>query len=75
MLPHIKADGSLILIFNDYDLPYACPIIEEGAELDDRFLRATYTAWKHLIRDPLIFDYVLAESRERESSSPQVNDQ
>ena len=41
-------------------------MIEEEIELDERFVKATHTAWKHLIRDPLIYDYVWGESRERD---------
>ena len=66
LLPHLSEDGSLELIWNDYELPYACPMIESGTELDPRFVKATLTVWKHLIRDPLIYDYVWGESRARD---------
>ena len=66
LLPHLDMDGSLRMVMNDYDLPYACPMIEDGMELDERFVKATRTAGKHLIRDPLIYDLVWAESRERD---------
>lgn len=66
LLPHLDEDGSLRMIMNDYDLPYFCPMIEDETELDPRFVRATTTAWKHLLRDPLIHDYVWMESRERD---------
>ena len=66
LLPHLDEDGTLQMIFNDYDLPYACPMIEEEIDLDERFVQATYTAWKHLIRDPLIYDLVWGESRARD---------
>lgn len=66
LLPHLDEDGTLRLIYNDYDLPYACPMIEEEIELDERFVKATHTVWKHLTRDPLIYDYVWGESRERD---------
>ena len=62
-------DGTLHMVFNDYDLPYACPMIEEEIELDGRFVQATYTVWKHLIRDPLIYDMVWGESRDRDMDS------
>ena len=39
---------------------------EEEIELDERFVKATTTVWKHLIRDPLIYDMVWGESRARE---------
>ena len=66
LLPHLSEDGELSMIFNDFDLPYVCPMIEDETELDDRFIRATETAWRHLIRDPLIYDLVWKESRLRE---------
>lgn len=64
--PHLTEDGELVMIYNDADLPYCCPMIEEETELDPDFVRATHTVWKHLIRDPLIRDLVEMESRERD---------
>ena len=61
LAPHIDKDGELVMIYNDTDLPYCCPMIEDETELDPDFVRATYTVWKHLIRDPLIYDLVRAE--------------
>lgn len=69
LAPHISPDGSLHLIYSDADLPYCCPMIEESTELDPRFVQATYTVWKHLVRDPLIFDLVRMESDYRDESS------
>ena len=40
-------------------------MIEDETELDPRFIRATLTVWKHLIRDPLIYDLVKLDSEER----------
>ena len=65
LLPHLDADGTLTLIKNDAPLPYCCPLIEDEVELDPRFCQATLTAWKHLIRDPRIYDLVEMDSRER----------
>ena len=39
-------------------------------KLDERFLKATYTVWKHLIKDPLIRDLVKLDSDEREFFVP-----
>ena len=47
-------------------LPYHCPLIEEEIPLNDDFVKATYTVWKHLIKDPLIRDLVIMDSRARE---------
>ena len=41
-------------------------MIEEETELDERFVQATFTVWKHLIRDPLIYDMVWGDSRGRD---------
>ena len=66
ILPHIDEDGALVLILNDVELPYACPLIEDDIQLDMRFLKANYTVWKHLMRDPLIYDLVEWDSEARE---------
>ena len=69
LLPHLTEDGFFFLVRNnDPDLPYRCPLVEDAMELDPRFVRATYTAWKHLLRDPKIFDLVEMDSRAREES-------
>ena len=34
--------------------------------LNPDFIKATYTVWKHLLRDPLIFDLVEMDSRLRQ---------
>ena len=65
LAPHISDDGELHLIYDDAELPYCCPMIEDETELDPDFVRATYTAWKHLIRDPLIYDFVRDNSKDR----------
>ena len=66
LLPHIDEEGELYLVYNDVDLPYKCPLIEDEIPLEERFIQATYTAWKHLIEDPLIYDLVKADSEARE---------
>ncbi|MGN0659434.1 MAG: hypothetical protein ACI4LA_07495 [Emergencia sp.] len=66
LTPHIDEDGVLSLIMNDSELPYRCPLIDEEIELTPEFIRATYTCWKHLIRDPLIYDLVKEDSEYRE---------
>lgn len=48
----------LALIYSDDALPYCCPLIESAARLDPRFIRATYTVWRRLTRDPLIEAWV-----------------
>lgn len=65
LTPHITEDGILMLIHNDEELPYRCPLIENNTPLKDDFVKATYTVWTHLLRDPLIFDLVEMDSRKR----------
>lgn len=67
LAPHIGQDGILRLILCADKLPYTCPLIAEQMELTPAFIQATYTVWKHLIRDPLIFDLVLMDSEDREA--------
>ena len=65
LTPHLTPEGELVLIYEDAELPYCCPMIEDRADLDRRFIQATYTVWKHLIRDPLIYDWVEMNSKDR----------
>ena len=68
LVPHLTEDGELILLYNDFDFPYRCPLIEEEMPLEEDFYNAVEEAWRRLIRDPLICDMVRADSEERESS-------
>lgn len=58
LMPVIGKDGELELIYDDTALPYSCPLIESRAQLSEDFVQATRTVWKHLIKDPLIYDFV-----------------
>lgn len=71
----------LILILSDMEAPYICPLIKENSNsnpqskdekyvLDERFLKATYTVWKRLIKDPKIYDLVKMDSEERDFFVP-----
>ena len=66
LAPHLDSDGFLYLIYQDSDLPYKCPLIEEERPLNADFVKATYTVWKRLITDPLIYDMVEMDSEYRE---------
>ena len=66
LAPHIDDYGRLSLIYNVSDLPYVCPLIEDKITLNRDFIQATYTVWKHLIRDPLIYDMVEMDSQYRD---------
>ena len=65
LTPHLDENGLLTLIYNDEELPYRCPLIEDRIELTPEFVRATYTVWSHLLRDPLIYDLVAMDSAAR----------
>ncbi|MBQ7725364.1 MAG: hypothetical protein IJT63_07115 [Lachnospiraceae bacterium] len=67
--PHFLDEGHLVLIWNTEEVPYKCPLIEENMKLNTDFVHATYTVWKHLVRDPLILDLVETESVKREKKS------
>ena len=60
--PVIDENGVLELIWEDEQLPYTCPIIEQNMPIHDDFYKATYTVWMHLLRDPRIMDLVLSWS-------------
>ena len=66
LTPHITEDGVLTLIKNDEELPYMCPLIKDDIRLNESFVKATYTVWCHLLRDPLIYDLVEMDSAARE---------
>lgn len=63
--PHITIDGKLNLIRYQDQLPYNCPLIQEKIALDQKFLKATYTVFRRLIKDQLIFDLIYMDSRNR----------
>lgn len=70
--PHIMEDGTLRLVFNTVELPYSCPLIEEKMNLTQSFIQATYTVWKRLIQDPLIYDLVVQDSEDREFDNKEL---
>ncbi|MBN7772412.1 hypothetical protein [Clostridium aminobutyricum] len=66
LAPHFSPEGKLQLILCTSELPYSCALIDRHFKLNDHFIKATYTVWKHLIRDPLIYDLVKMDSNDRE---------
>ena len=70
-LPHLLNAGTrrerLILIWNDMDLPYRCPLIEEEVALDHAWLNAVCEVWETLLEDPLVHDMVAMDSLDREA--------
>ena len=65
LAPHIDKEGAFHLVWNTEPLPYQCPLVAARAPLQDRFIRATYTVWKRLITDPMIYDFVVLDSQYR----------
>ena len=73
LAPHLDEFGNLYLTYSSEDLPYICPLISDKIPLNDSFIKATYTAWKHLLRDPLIFDLVEMDSEYRLEDKAQID--
>lgn len=63
LAPYLTEKGELKLILSPTELPYQCPLIADKIALQDSFVKATLTVWKHLIRDPLIRDLVAMDSK------------
>ncbi len=74
LTPHIDSEGKLTMVYNDLELPYICPLIEDEIPLEDDFVEKITEAWERLIRDPLIYDMVKADSEEREESFSELMD-
>lgn len=70
--PHFLDEGHLTLIWDNDTLPYECPLIKERRSLNEDFIKATYTVWRHLVRDPLILDLIEMESLEREKEKREI---
>ena len=70
--PHFLDEGHLVLIWDTDPLPYVCPLIRDNAKLNRDFILATYTVWKHLVRDPLILDLIEMNSEEREKEGREI---
>ena len=68
IIPHLRKGGKLEMIYCDVDLPYKCPLIGEERKLSDDFIRTTHEAWKMLIEDQAIRDFVKHDSRQRDAS-------
>ena len=62
LAPHLDEDDVLHMVYQDSELPYECPLISQEIPLNEDFIRATYTVWKHLIQDPLLYDLVVLDS-------------
>ncbi|MEG0918572.1 MAG: hypothetical protein RSA49_02670 [Anaerovoracaceae bacterium] len=65
LTPHLDYEDKLTLIKSTAFTPYSCPLIEDNMDLNPRFIKANYTVWKRLIKDPLIYDLVKLDSEIR----------
>ena len=74
LLPHLYEDGTIEMVYNDVELPYRCPLIDDEIPLEDEFVEATQAAWEMLIRDPKIREIVREDSIEREKSMMELMD-
>ena len=74
LAPYLSERGNLKLILNPAQLPYRCPLIADKIPLQPRFIKANYTVWNRLIRDPHIYDLVQMDSKElrRTGQNPTV---
>jgi len=57
-LVYREEESELALLYFPDPLPYCCPLLESQSNLQPDFIKATYIVWKHLIRDPLIYDLI-----------------
>ncbi|MDO4518566.1 MAG: hypothetical protein Q4B78_05095 [Bacillota bacterium] len=64
LAPHIDEYGVFHIIKDKDEYPYECPLTGD-MDIQEDFVKATYTVWKHLIRDPYICDLVLMDSEYR----------
>ena len=74
LAPHLDEDGELSMVYNDLELPYECPLIEDEIPLNDEYVDATTEVWQRLIQDPLIYDLVRMDSEAREESFDELMD-
>ena len=66
LVPHISKNGEFHLILDETEFPYECPILRDNIKLNDEFINVTYEVWKILIRNPLVYDLVDMDSKDRE---------
>ena len=74
LAPHIAEDGELTMVYNDLELPYECPLIEEEIPLEDEFVETLLDAWFELMEDQLVYDLVKMDSEAREESFRELMD-
>ena len=71
LVPHISKNGEFHLILDETEFPYECPILRDNIKLNDDFIKVTYEVWKMLIGNPLVYDLVDMDSKDREKRTTQ----
>ena len=66
LVPHISKNGEFHLVLDETEFPYECPIIRDHIKLNDDFINVTYKIWKMLISNPLVYDLVDMDSKDRD---------
>ena len=56
--PHLTSKNKLQLINIPYKMEYKCPLISKKMILNQDFIENSYKAWKLMIQDKQIYDYV-----------------
>ena len=66
LVPHISKNGEFHLVLDETEFPYECPIIRDHIKLNENFINVTYEIWKMLISNPLVYDLVDMDSKDRD---------
>ena len=66
LVPHISKNGEFHLVLDETEFPYECPIIQDHIKLNENFINVTYEIWKMLISNPLVYDLVDMDSKDRD---------
>ena len=57
-VPVIRENGEPILEIGSDELPYVCPLVEDKAQLDPKYIRVCTEVWDRLAKDPKIYEFV-----------------
>ncbi|MEI7884724.1 MAG: hypothetical protein WCI30_05170 [Clostridia bacterium] len=63
---HLTDDDKLQIIFETWDLPYTCPLIEDRMPILPEYIANVYAAYSMLLRDPNIKALIKHDSAERD---------
>ncbi|MBQ6444657.1 MAG: hypothetical protein IJJ11_08300 [Methanosphaera sp.] len=65
LIPHISSEDKFHLVFDESEYPYVCPLVDKKIKLNDDFVNETYSVWKMLLNNPVVYDLVKMDSRRR----------